>query len=305
MAFIKASDRDELRSGFLVTSKRKRVWNRQLELWQAVDEICRKHDINYWAACGTLLGATRHGGFVPWSDRFTLCMMRPDFNRFCDAAAVDLTGTDFEVADEIASVCKIYHAQTTLLTEENFIDKRAPKGLCIEIFALDAAEDNGKGTPARNAINELFTAVFDYTAVIGRALNDEKFFNDWSVIEALINADADKKFEFFRNYAAGMFDWSQCVNFLHDSRKAPQQKPWYRATVYLPFESVELPAPAAYDEVLTSLYGDWHRLIYEDRDHLGLACSADIPYREFLAQADLKFILPQKKLIHGGSHGIH
>lgn len=290
MTFIKDSDRDELRSGFLVTSKRKRVWNRQLELLQAVDEICRKHDINYWAACGTLLGATRHGGFVPWSDRFTLCMMRPDFNRFCDAAAVDLAGTDFEVADEIASVCKIYHAQTTLLTEENFIDKRAPKGLCIEIFALDAAEDNGKGTPARNAINELFTAVFDYTAVIGRALNDEKFFNDWSVIEALINAAGDEKFEFFRNYAAGMFDWSQRVNFLHDSRKAPQQKDWYRATVYLPFESIELPAPADYERVLTACYGYWRRFAYKPAKHLGVVHSPDIPYREFLSLIDKETI---------------
>lgn len=293
MAFINDVNTDELRNGFLVTAKRKRVWNRQLEIWRAVDELCRKHEIAYWAACNTLLGAARHGGFVPWSDRFTLCMTRPDFNRFCDTAAVELAGTDFELSDEIASVCKIHHSQTTLLTEKNFIDRRAPKGLCIEIFALDAADDNDKGTRAGNAIKELFTAVFDYTAVIGRALNDEKFFNDWAIVEALINADGDKKFEFFRNYAAGMFDWSQCVNFLHDSRKAPQQKAWYRATVYLPFESIELPAPADYERVLTACYGYWHRFAYKPSKHLGIVHSPDIPYREFLSLIDRETIWQQ------------
>lgn len=287
MAFIKDSERDELRNGFLVTSKIKRVWNRQLEIWQAVDELCRKHEINYWAACGTLLGATRHKGFVPWSDRFTLCMMRPEFNRFCDAAG-KLAGTEFEVADEIASVCRIYHSQTTLLTEENFIDKRAPKGLFIEIFALDASDDND--TQAGNVINELFTAVSDYTAVIGRALNDEKFFNDWSVIEALINADGDKKSEFFRRYAAGMFDLSRRVNFLHDNRKATQQKDWYRATIHLPFESIELPAPADYERVLTACYGYWYRFAYKPAKHLGVVHSPDIPYKEFLTLIDKETI---------------
>jgi len=283
MTFIKDLNDDEIRNGFLVTSKRKRVWNRQLEVWQAVDEICRRHDIPYWATCGTLLGAVRHGGFIPWYDKFNLCMMRPDFNRFCEAATKELAGTDFEISAEIASICKVYHSQTTLLTEKNFIDKHASKGLFIEIFSLDAAaDDTEKGTVACNAIEELFTAVCDYPAVVNRALNDDKFINDWSVIESLINTDADKKFEFFRTYAAGMFDLSQSVHFLYDSRKAPQQKALYRATVYLPFESIELPAPADYEQVLTACFGYWHKFAYKPAKHLGIIHSPDIPYREFL-----------------------
>ena len=47
MAFIKDLYRDEIRSGYLVTSDIKKVWNRQLELWQELDRICRKHGITY------------------------------------------------------------------------------------------------------------------------------------------------------------------------------------------------------------------------------------------------------------------
>lgn len=110
--------------------------------------------------------------------------------------------------------------------------------------------------------------------------------------------------DFFNRRAEELFDKSSNTGWwfrsflkfmLKQETSAPQSKAWYRETIYLPFESIELPVPAAYDEVLTSLYGDWHRLIYEDRHHLGMVYSADIPYKEFLGQADLKFILPQKK----------
>ena len=82
MAFIEDLEHDEIRDGFLVSSDRKKVWQRWLELWQEVDRICRKHGLKYWAAYGTLLGAARHKGFIPWDEDLDLCMMRPDYNRF-------------------------------------------------------------------------------------------------------------------------------------------------------------------------------------------------------------------------------
>ena len=49
-----------------------------------LDEICKKYDIQYWVAYGTLLGAIRHKGFIPWDDDLDVCMMRDDFEKLCD-----------------------------------------------------------------------------------------------------------------------------------------------------------------------------------------------------------------------------
>lgn len=58
----------EEREGFFVSSMMKRYWAAQLKVLAEIDRVCKKHDIKWFADCGTLLGAVRHGGFIPWDD---------------------------------------------------------------------------------------------------------------------------------------------------------------------------------------------------------------------------------------------
>ena len=54
---------------------------RMKEMLKVLDGICRKHDIPYWIASGTLLGCMRHGGFIPWDDDLDVEMLRSDYKR--------------------------------------------------------------------------------------------------------------------------------------------------------------------------------------------------------------------------------
>jgi len=63
---------------------------RMLDILREVDKICRKHDIPYWIDYGTLLGAIRHGGFIPWDDDLDISMMQEDYKRFLAIAPQEL-----------------------------------------------------------------------------------------------------------------------------------------------------------------------------------------------------------------------
>jgi len=67
------------------------------KLLKVIDEFCRKHKIRYWLAYGSLLGAVRHGDFIPWDDDIDICMMREDYDKVLDLFNKENKDTDFEI----------------------------------------------------------------------------------------------------------------------------------------------------------------------------------------------------------------
>ncbi|MBR0164425.1 MAG: LicD family protein [Lachnospiraceae bacterium] len=82
MDFADSFMEDEVIEGFYVPSIMKRSWAASLELLSIFDGFCEAHDLPYCIYAGTLLGAIRHGGFIPWDDDIDVLMFREDYNRF-------------------------------------------------------------------------------------------------------------------------------------------------------------------------------------------------------------------------------
>ena len=82
---------EELRSRFNPEgSLLRRQQMRMLEILIEVDRICKKHDIRYWLSSGTLIGALRHGGFIPWDDDLDIEMLRQDYLRLLEVLPSEL-----------------------------------------------------------------------------------------------------------------------------------------------------------------------------------------------------------------------
>lgn len=82
--------RDEVREGFFVERKMKCAWAAQMEVLKEIDRICKKYKIQYFADSGTLLGAVRHKGFIPWDDDIDIAMTRNEYRKFSTIISKEL-----------------------------------------------------------------------------------------------------------------------------------------------------------------------------------------------------------------------
>ena len=86
MEFPESYFEDEVREGFFIPSMMKRCWAAQLQVLEDVDKLCEKYNIKYYGDCGTLIGAVRHGGYIPWDDDMDIAMLREDYECFLEHA---------------------------------------------------------------------------------------------------------------------------------------------------------------------------------------------------------------------------
>ncbi len=86
-----------------------------------IDRICRKHNLKYWLDFGTLLGAVRHDGFIPWDDDLDICMMAEDYEKFCQIAKEELKESSYEFHVFPSQIGKLLHKDFTPNSEEEWI----------------------------------------------------------------------------------------------------------------------------------------------------------------------------------------
>lgn len=119
----------------------------ELEMLIEVDRICTKCNIRYNIIGGTLLGAVRHAGFIPWDDDADIAMLRTEYNRFKEVCAVELDHSRFyfQDADETEGYRWSYgklRRKKTLFLRENQEHMPYEQGVFIDIFPIDGVPDN-------------------------------------------------------------------------------------------------------------------------------------------------------------------
>lgn len=133
-------DNDTLRKRFNPDgSLLRRQQLRMLELLTEVDRICRKHNIRYWLSSGTLIGAARHKGFIPWDDDLDIEMLLPDYNRLMKILPQELPETMALQTVQTDPNYFFFYAKVrdrrSFLAESNRYDRVwKERGIYIDIF---------------------------------------------------------------------------------------------------------------------------------------------------------------------------
>ncbi len=111
-----------------------------LEILKDIDAFCRKHEIRYSIAFGTLLGAVRHKGFIPWDDDIDLLMPRPDFDRFVATYGSGRFRCLYGSGKYTQYFAKVENPAT--LCNELKVSRKRQLGLNIDIFPVDGKPDD-------------------------------------------------------------------------------------------------------------------------------------------------------------------
>lgn len=115
---------------------------RMLEMLLEIDRICKKYKIQYWLSSGTLLGAIRHNGFIPWDDDLDIEMLREDYIRLIKVLPYELS-SKYTLQDENSDKFYFYHYakirdKFSILNEQNGYDRKLRhKGIYIDIFYIE------------------------------------------------------------------------------------------------------------------------------------------------------------------------
>lgn len=132
-----------------------------------IDDICTKHRIDYWLDGGTLLGAVREKGFIPWDDDLDVCMKIEDFHRFCELAQKELPADMFlQTSDTDKSYPYDYakiRSSKAKMVEKHEIGKEVKynQGVYVDIFPMITVKKS-LYSPLARKLTYLFLKLFSY-----------------------------------------------------------------------------------------------------------------------------------------------
>ena len=231
-----------------------------LRLLCEFDRVCKALNIPYVLYAGTLLGAVRHEGFIPWDDDLDVLMLREDYNRFLIEAPAVLDTDTFYLQKEFSEHWPLFFSKlrlngTTCLEKIHPKDPQMHQGIYIDIFPCDNARCTEFGRRMQFAASKV---------VIAKALDRRGYDTDSlakKVTMALCRLLPQKLF--LRLAQRGRTEGDVVHTFLAGARKYSKNvipRRFLTQRCEVTFAGKAHPAPADYDECLQMLYGDYMTL---------------------------------------------
>lgn len=234
-----------------------------LEILKGIHNFCIKNDIKYSLGYGTMLGAIRHKGFIPWDDDIDIVMPRPDYNRFVETfVAENLSIISPENNPAFyAPFANVYDVRT-ILFEKNKKMKGVDIGVKIDIFPLDATPDS------EDDYNKLIKKMSFWNRVLAAKTNKlTMYFNQptklikVSLIRLLFIRTSIKTIQKKIKEIATKADFNNTIyldNIVFNTYIGKRhRKACYNSYVKKEFEDFDFLVAEGYDEILSTIYGDY------------------------------------------------
>ena len=289
-----------VRSGVAVSVELQKIWHVELDLLSKLIEVLDKNNIRYFIGGGTLLGAVRHQGFIPWDDDIDIMMFREDYEKLLSIAPKEFQEPYFFQTAYTDYGYFRGHAQLRRSDTTGMLSYEADKvpfhqGIFIDIFPLDAVPDDSKA--AQNQRQRLRNWNRTLNSGVRRSNSREHH----PVLHTLRKSAANliaffypyhkqycKMEEICKEYNDKGQKRVGLLSFDPNNARFQWHKKYFEETVMLPFENLTLCAPKDYHSILKKMYGDYMTMRREPNYHGKTIFDTEIGYREYLSKLSKK-----------------
>lgn len=260
------------------------VHQRILKICEALHQTCQTHHLTYYLWAGSMIGAVRHKGFIPWDDDMDIAMPRPDYDRLI-AHCREWLPQPYEMvcAEDDPSYplpfAKIQDASTTLIERSHL---RYLGGVYIDVFPID-------GVPTNTLACKLHFAKYEYYKRVLYLVHRDPYKHghgpsSWVPLLCrklyTMQGVQCKIQALLHKYS---YDHSALVADYDDGSRGAMRKETLGTPTPYPFEDTTLRGVEHYDTYLTNKYGDYMQLPDEAhrRQHNFHYLDLEKPYREY------------------------
>ncbi len=254
----------------MIRLTRKEIQEIELEILLEVDRFCKDKGLRYYLAGGTLLGAIRHRGFIPWDDDIDICMPRPDYERFLSIFPKGVVDKRFQLGnvqldefDNEAPFCNVLSKDTMIVSK--FLNRQPNQNIWIDIFPVDGLPE------AEDEVFHIYKEGDFYRKIFilcnSKLGEGRTSFRKWAkfLLKPLANLYGKKRI-MHKLTSIGMkhsYDSSNYVGIVTWGLYGAGErmlKVAFEKAVEVEFEGYKFPAFSCWDSYLHGLYGDYMQL---------------------------------------------
>lgn len=292
----------EEKCGYQVTKEAKLLWAVILDLMVEFGRVCKQYDIKYSLDCGSLLGAIRHGGFIPWDNDADVIMLRSEYERLCKIASKAFEHPYFFQINETDPGFGRRHAQlrnsltTCILMDET--KDGVPcygfnQGIFLDVFILDEVPDDAEEMVCfREKLEHQLVQLWDFKQYYWASgaspwikEAQKEAYDEFESIASSYNGTGQKK-------VANITLKPQCPT------TAFFPKEIYEDLTDYTFEGFSFSGPRDYEIILKGYYGDWHKFVIGNDAHGSMIINAFSPYTEYVKRISEHKIDEEHPILH-------